>query len=58
MNARVFDDVIEVTVSVDTAAHAANDVVCQPVELVGIAQPEGCACPRAMPVRWRKELEG
>ena len=43
MNARVFDDVIEVTVSVDTAAHAANDVVCQPVELVGIAQPEGCA---------------
>jgi len=43
MDARIFDDVIEVTVSVDTAAHAANDVVCQPVELAGIARPGGCA---------------
>ena len=43
MNARVFDKVIEVEVSVDTGAHAANDVVCQPVELAEIAQAEGCA---------------
>ena len=43
MNARVFDDVIEVEVGVNTAAHAANDVVCQPVELPGITQAEGCA---------------
>ena len=43
MNARVFDKVLEVTVPVDTAAHAANDVVCQPVELAGITQAQGCA---------------
>jgi hypothetical protein len=43
MNARVFDKVIEITVNVNDAAHAANDVVCQPVELVGVAQAEGCA---------------
>jgi len=43
MNARVFDQVIEVECSTDTAAHAANDVVCQPVELPGIARAGGCA---------------
>ena len=43
MNARVFDNVIEVECSTDTAAHAANDVVCQPVELEGAIQPQGCA---------------
>ena len=43
MNARVFDKVIEVTVPVDTAVHAANDVVCQPIELAGITQAQGCA---------------
>ena len=43
MNARVFDKVVEVDVGVNTAAHAANDVVCQPIELVDIAQAEGCA---------------
>ena len=43
MNARVFDKVIEVDVGVNTAAHAANDVVCQPVELAGITQAQGCA---------------
>jgi len=40
---RVFDNVAEVTVSVDTAAHAANDVVCQPVELADISRERGCA---------------
>ena len=42
MNARVIDDVITVDVGVDTAIHAANDVVFQPVELPGIAQAGGC----------------
>ena len=43
MNARVFDNVIEVEVSVDTAAHAAADCVFQPVELADITNAGGCA---------------
>ena len=43
MNARVIDNVITVDVGVDTAAHAANDCVFQPVELVDIANAGGCA---------------
>lgn len=44
MNVRVLDKLIEVDVSVNTAAHAANDVVCQPVELEDAFQvPFGCA---------------
>lgn len=40
---RILDSVVEVTVPVDTAAHAANDVVCQPVELGNISRERGCA---------------
>lgn len=43
MDARTFDKVIEVVVDVDTAQHAAGDVVCQPVELAGISRAQGCA---------------
>ena len=39
---RVIDNVPEVECETDVAAHAANDVVCQPVELVGVALPNGC----------------
>ncbi len=39
---RVIDNVVEVELEVDTAAHAASDVVCQPYELVDIALPNGC----------------
>ena len=39
---RIFDNVIEVDVGVDTAIHAANDVVFQPVELTGVSQWGGC----------------
>jgi hypothetical protein len=40
---RIIDNVVEVEVGVDTAAHAASDVVFQPVELADIALPNGCA---------------
>ena len=43
MNARVYDNVIEVEVSVDTAAHAAADCVWQCLELADITNPGGCA---------------
>ena len=39
---RIFDNVVEVDVGVDTAIHAANDVVAQPVELAGVSQWDGC----------------
>ena len=39
---RVYDKVIEVGVSVDTAAHAANDLVCQPIELEDAVRLGGC----------------
>ena len=42
-NVRVIDDVITVDVDVNTAIHAANDVVFQPTELPGVAQAGGCA---------------
>ena len=40
---RVIDNVVTVECETDVAAHAANDVVCQPVELAGAALPNGCA---------------
>ena len=43
MNARVFDNVITVDVSVDTAAHAAADTVFQCIELADITNAGGCA---------------
>ncbi len=42
MNARVYDTVITIDVSVDTAAHAANDCVFGCIELAGVAQAGGC----------------
>jgi len=43
-NVRIFDKLIEVDVVVNTAIHAANDVVCQPIELTDAVQsPFGCA---------------
>ena len=41
MDARVYDKLIEVECSTDTAAHAANDVVCQPVELPAAVRAGG-----------------
>lgn len=40
---RVFDNVVQVELHCDTAVHAANDVVCQPVELPLITNDNGCA---------------
>ena len=40
---RIIDNVVEVDLAVDTAVHAASDVVCQPTELPNIALPNGCA---------------
>lgn len=40
---RIIDNVVEVELVVDTAAHAANDVVCQPTELPEISNSNGCA---------------
>ena len=39
---RIYDNVVEVDVGVNTAAHAANDVVCQPVEVPLITNVHGC----------------
>ena len=39
---RVFDNVVEVDVVTDTAIHAANDVVAQPIELADAVQWNGC----------------
>jgi hypothetical protein len=43
MQARVYDNVIEVEASVNTAAHAAADTVFQPIELPDITLAGGCA---------------
>jgi len=40
---RIYDNVVEIELFCDTAVHAANDVVCQPIELPLIARPNGCA---------------
>ena len=40
---RIYDNVVEIELSCDTAAHAAGDVVCQPIELPLISRPNGCA---------------
>lgn len=40
---RVFDNVVEVDVSVDSGAHAAGDVVCQPIELANVTNNNGAA---------------
>ena len=40
---RIIDNVVEIEVAVDTAVHAAADVVFQPTELPLIANPNGCA---------------
>ena len=40
---RIIDQVVEIDVVVDTAIHAALDVVCQPTELPLIAQKNGTA---------------
>ena len=50
MDARIYDKVIEVEVGTDTAAHAANDVVCQPVELVDAVRAGGCSVVQSVTV--------
>ena len=43
VDARIYDNVVEIEVGVDTAIHAANDVLWQPVEVPLVANPNGCA---------------
>lgn len=55
---RVIDNVIEVEVNVSAAAHAAGDVVCQPVELPLITNSNGCAVVESVVIRDYDNTQG